>query len=256
MQLRRKTFYRCKGDPRLQKALAIALYLKCLLGRSSTLPNWSINKLHSISKISATTLKKFMPILRRQGWVRFDGKNNQHLVITKLASHTEGRNIKVDAFNFESYKETYNSLRAFIALAIQHRKDFIRRTIQTCQNPASHDELKKARRTMKRLVSTGVLKGTDATFKERGTSYKRIAEETGNCIRTAQRIIGYAVRKGWCIKEHHCEQYYLKGICFRDGGGFFTFSTRNNYYVMRPNTYALSLPIERALGGGILNGKK
>lgn len=250
MQLRRKTFYGCKGDPHLQKALAIALYLKYILGRTSTLHDWSINKLHRISRISATTLKKFMPILRRQGWVRFYGKNNQHLIISKLASHTRGRNIEVDAFCFDSYKETYNSLRAFIALAIQHRKDFIKRTIQTYHDPSSYNEFIKARKTLKRLVTKEILKGTDVKYEELGLTFKRIAKETGNCIRTAQRIMGYAINKGWCFKEHHYIKRRLKGICFRDGGEFFSFSTRNYIYIKKPNSYILSPSIDTYLGNG------
>lgn len=256
MNLRRKTLYSCKGDPRLQKALAIALYLKHLLGRTSTMPNWSANKLHKLSGISPTTLKKYLPIIRRQGWAHFCGKNNEHLVISSLSSHTADRNIRVDAFRFDSFKETYRSLRAFLALAIQHRKDFIGRTIQTYRDPSSHKELVKARKTLKRLVGKGILKGVDVKFRELGTSYKRIAQETGNCIKTAQNIIRYALNMGWCHKKRNCEQYYLKGICFREGGEFFTFSTRSNIYIMHPNRYILHTDIETSLGGGILDGKK
>ena len=82
MQVRRKIINECKGKPRLQKALAMALYIHWRLGRSSCLQNYTINKLHTITKISPTTLKKYLPLLKELGWVKFQGKDNQHLIIS------------------------------------------------------------------------------------------------------------------------------------------------------------------------------
>lgn len=250
MQLKRTTFYETKGNPRLQKALALALYLKGLVGRTSTIHNYCIYRLHLLSGVSPSTLKKYLPIMRQMGWVKFDGKHNQHLVIKKLASHTAGRNICVDEFDFESFKDTYNSLRAFMALAVQHRKEFIRRTIQTYRAPSNKEVFKKARKTLKRLVKMDVLEGMDIEYRETGLSYRRIAQETGNCIRTAQRIIKYATERDWCVRQRHAIIHRLKGICFRDVEGFFTYSTRDYVVLMQANTYKLSERITLSLGGG------
>ena len=251
MHLKRKIFHNCIGSPRAQKAVSLALLLKRRLGRTSTLHNWSANKLHNIAGTSPSTIKKYMPIMRALGLVHFEGRNNQHLVVSRIASNAKHRNIDVDAFCLDTFKDAYNSLRAFVALAIQARKDFIRHTLQTCKNPSNHKEFIKARKTLKRLVKKGTVSGMDATYTELGISYRRIAQETGNCNRTAQRIIKYALKRGWCNRYQQKEVFKLKGISFRDTGEYFTFSTKNYIILMHANRYSLSVETSRAIGYGI-----
>lgn len=248
MKIKRSTFNELRGDPALQKALAIAIYLKSLFGRTSTLHHWTYNKLHRISRISAATLRKYLPVMTRHGWVCFHGRDNEHLVISRLASHSSGRNIRIDEFLLTSFKDTYRSLRAFVALAVQARKDYVRHTIQTYRSPSSADELRRARKNMKRLVRQGVLKGLDDEFVELGLSLKRIAKETGNCIRTAQRIMRFAIDMSWCRRKVNRELYQLKGVCFRDTDGLFTYSTRDYVVLMRANNYFLKEDIAESLG--------
>ena len=248
MQLRKSIFNDIKGQPRLQKAVSLALYLKAILGQGSVLHNYTINKLHEKSGVSPTTLKKYLPILKKNKWIQLQGKHNQHLVISKLASHSQKRNISLDEFDFKSFKDTYNSLRAFLALAIQARKDFIRQTILSYHNPSNKKEFCMARKKVKRFVKMGVLNRVDSAYKEFGVSFKRIAQETGNCIRTAQRIIQFAIKRNWCIKHRHAEIYHLKGVGFRDTDGLFTYSTKDYLVLMHANSYTLENPISDALG--------
>lgn len=256
MDLKRKFFNECIGDPRLQKALSLAICLKNQVGKTSVIRDWSVNKLHLITGASPTTIRKYLPILKSRGWVHFSGKRRQHLVVGRISSHTAHRNICINEFKFDSFKDIFNSLRAFLALALQARKDFIRQTLQTYRNPFNHKEFVKARKTLKRLVKRGVLSGMDARYKEYGLSLKRIAQETGNCIRTAQTTIKHAIGMGWCKKQHHPEAYYLKGISFRDTGEFFTYSTKNYVVLMHANTYILSDEISKSLGMVYIVGKK
>lgn len=235
-----------KGQPRLQKALAFAIFLKFKLGRSSMMRDYSINKIHTITRISATTINKYMPILIEKGWVRFEGKNQQHLIVCKLASHAENRNICIDKFCYDSYKDVYRSLRAFLALIIQSHKDFIKRTIQIATNPKRGQKFKAARKLVKRLVKQGILKSIYDAYKELGLSLKRIAKETGNCVRTAQNIMNYAISKKWCSKRHHYEKvksanYYYDGYMFYKNG---------NLYNVFSNTYVLSNIISTHLSFG------
>lgn len=240
MEVRRKFITECKGQPKLQKALALALYMKHCFGRSAMLKNYSINKIHNVTGISATTIKKYLPILVEYGWIDFVGKENEHLIVCKLASHTAGRNIKVDKFCFKSFLDVLRSLRAFIALLIQAHKDFVKRTIQTFAAPETTIEFKAARKQVKRLVRQGVLSGVDSAYKEYGLSFKRIAKETGNCVRTAQRIIKYAIAKGWVGKHHNQEIIYLPNICYRYVDGC-TFTTKDYIYKVNANTYTLNV---------------
>ena len=249
MQIRRKIMNECKGQVRLQKALSFAILLKVRLGRSSMMRDYSINKIHTLTKVSATTINKYMPILIEMGWVKFCGNNNQHLIVSKLASHTDKRNICVDRFCYNSFADVYRSLRAFLALIIQSHKDFIKRTIQIATNPQNGQDCKAARKLVKRLVKQGILKSVYDTYKEYGLGLKRIAQETGNCVRTAQRIIQYAIDKNWVKKFHHQEQIFAPKISFRHIEGYM-FSTKNNLYRIYANTYELS----NAVATDIQNG--
>ena len=240
MRVKKKTFYGCVGETKIQKAVSLALLLKLRLGRMSTLHNWSVNKLHNITGASPSTIKKYLPIMRRMGLVFTQGKNGQHLVVSRLSTRRACRNIDLSLIDFSSFKSTYNCFRAFIAMSIQAKKDFIRRTIQAVRQPSSYEELKEARRTMKRLVKSGAVAGMDSEYKEYGLSRKRIAEEIGNCIRTAHTVIKFAVNKGWWSKEQHPVRVLLSDICFRDTGGFFTYTTKNYMVLMQANTYTLN----------------
>lgn len=249
MQIRRKIMNETKGQPRLQKALAFAIFLKFKLGRSSMMRNYSTNKIHTLTRISATTINKYLPILIEKGWVRFDGKNHQHLIVCKLCSHTDGRNIRIDKFCFDSFQEVYRSLRSFLALIIQSHKDFIKRTIQVATDPKKGENFKAARKLVKRLVKQGILRDVYSTYKEYGLSLKRIAKETGNCVRTAQKIMKYAINKNWVKKHNHVEKIFAPNINFYQVEGY-TFSTRNNLYRILANTYELNDGIARNISHG------
>jgi len=243
MRVKKKTFYECVGDAKAQKAISLTLILKIRLGRMSTLHNWSVNKLHEITGASPSTIKKYLPIMKAMGLVFMQGKNEQHLVVRKLSTRRACRNIDLSLIDLSSFKSAYNCFRALIAVSIQARKDFIRRTIQAVRQPSSYEELKEARRTMRRLVKMGAVAGMDSEYKEYGISRTRIAREIGNCLRTAHTVIMFAVNKGWWTKEQHPIRVLLSDICFRDTGEMFTYTTKNYLVLMQANTYTLNKSI-------------
>lgn len=247
MQLKRRFFHECIGNPRIQKAVSIAILLKIHLGRISTMHNWSVNKIHELTGISATTIKKYMPLMKSLGLVHIEGRNNEHLVVKKLSSKRQGRNIDISKFDFSSFKDIYNCLRAFLALAIQARKEFVRRALHASHNPSSSGGLKRARSKLRRLVKNGVISGMDAKFEDHGISHARIARETGNCLRTAHSIIEFAIKKRWWKKEKHELRVLLSGIAFRDTGGLFTYTTKNYLVVSLANTYTLTKSIYNSI---------
>ncbi len=239
MRVKKKTFYECVGDAKAQKAVSLALILKLRLGRMSTLHNWSVNKLHEVTGASPSTIKKYLPVMKAMGLVFTQGKNDRHLVVGKLSTRRACRNIDLSLVDLSTFKSAYNCLRAFIAMSIQARKDFIRRTIQGVRQPSSYEELKEARRTMRRLVKSGAVAGMDSEYRELGLSRARVAREIGNCLRTAHTVIKFAIKKGWWTKEQHPIRVLLSDICFRDTGGFFTYTTKNYLVLMKANTYTL-----------------
>jgi hypothetical protein len=258
MEVRRKFINECKGQPKLQKALALALYMKHCFGRSSMVSDYSINKLHTITGVSATTLKKYLPVIREHGWLKYEGKCNNHLEICHLSSHSKGRNIKVDRFCFKSFKDVYRSLRAFLALIIQSRKDFIKRTIQIATDPKRGQNFKAARKFMKRLVRKGSLRSIYDEYKELGLGYKRIAKETGNCVKTAQNTMKYAIKHGWVKKETRFKRVFSPNYRV-EGSNFY----KNGFsYFILSNVYNINKSISKELqtcpisGGKFIDGKK
>lgn len=233
-----------KASPRKQKAVAIALCLKYRCDRNSIVRNYNPNKIGNIIGISPNTFKTYLPLMLEMGLVRFDGANNEHLVVCCLHSSHKSRNIDVHRIDFRSYKEAYNGLRAFLLLRIQKQKDFVRRTLQLAFNPLPWDDCKKAQKKVKGLVRQGVIKGLE--YIEKGLSYKRLAKETGNCIRTAQNIVQYAADRKWWKKETHFNPIYMRGIHYLDIEGF-TFTTNNYAYAVMANTYTLSRSIKSCL---------
>lgn len=242
MVIRRKIIRECKGNPLMQKTVAMAIYIKFILGKTSNLPDYSVNKLHKITHIAPTSIKKYIPIMIKKGWAMI---RNGSLTILCMRSHNTGRNINIDRFNFESFKETYRSLRAFIALSIQARKDYIRRTLLLVNNPKSAKENKVARKKVRSLVRRGFLDSLYQKYMEAGLSLKRIAKETGNCVRTAQRIMQYAIRQKWCKKQHHflkfpAKKYFLEFIPSKHA-----FMSNGFVYIVQANTYTLSKGISK-----------
>ena len=83
-------------------------------------------------------------------------------------------------------------------------------------------------------------------YEEFGLSYKRIAKETGNCVRTAERTVKDAIVHGWCNKLRNFYQKFMYRVNRREVPGF-TFTTKNNGYVMFSNTYTLSPAVSESL---------
>lgn len=246
MNIRRKTFDEIVGKPNLQKALAFAILLKRNSKRDSTIRDFSINRLRKMSGLSATTVCKYLSMLESQGWAHYEGKDRQHLVIGKLASSTGGRNINIDRFCFDSFKDVYNSIRSYLVALLQSRKDFIKRTIQTATNPKRGQNFKAARKKVKRLVQKGILRDIYTAYKEYGISYQRIGQELGNCARTAFRVIEYATSHRLLIKHHNQEQVFAPKVHYAHVPGY-TFSTKNNLYLILANTYTLPAPVPNGI---------
>lgn len=227
--------------------MALALYLKKLCRRDSTIHNYNPYKIQKFARIHPNTFKSYLPLMVEMGLVGFDGKNNEHLVIYCLHSKHKARNVDIHRFSFKSFKSVYNSLRAFLVLILQQRKDYVVRTLQIARNPRKGQDFNSARKAVKRLVRQGVLKSVYDNVKELGLSYKRIAKEVGVCVRTAERVVSYVLQKRWCRKQTHFLRVEMRGVNRMYVEGF-TFTTRNYGFIVSANTYTLSRGIRQSLG--------
>lgn len=244
MYLSRRIINDIKGNPRKQKAVAIAICLKRATGRASIVRDYNPNRIHNLIGISPSTFNTYLPLMVEMGLVSFDGVDNRHLVIRCIQSSRRRGNIDIHRFVFKTFSTVYNSLRAFLMILIQRRKDYIRRILQTAYNPYPWDDCRSAKQKVKSLVNKGVLKTTE--WVERGLSYKRIAKEVGCCIRTAERVVAFATGKRWCRKTTHFIHTYLRGIHYHEYEGC-TFTTDNYGYVVLANTYRLSRGIRKCV---------
>lgn len=248
MNLRRKYLDDVKAQPMLQKALAISLYIKCRAGSSSCINDYSINKIHKLTNISPATLKKYMPIMIEQGYVKIVSgkKNTKRLIVCKLSSKHKERNISISKIKFNSFKEVFNSIRAYIFCKLQAKKNYLKRLLQLATNPKRGQNFKGARRKVRKFVSRGILKGCEV-YKEYGISLKRIANELGTCVKTAQKVVNYTCEKKWIKKHNHKFYIHAPFICKQDVEGY-TYSTMNYLYSVCANSYTLSKSMEKDFG--------
>ena len=157
IHLKRHIFYSANGNANIIKALALAVYVKKNVV-SSTITNYTTNKLRNLTGLSYSAITKRINTLKQLGLVKFVGRNNQHLVISNMASHCKHRNIDLSKCVVNSVKDIEKSLYAMFVLEIQKRKDFVKHTIQSVNNPSNLDEHKRARQICKRY-------GYDREFK-------------------------------------------------------------------------------------------
>ena len=246
MKLRRTWLNQSKGDMWEQKALALTIWIKHIL-HNSRLEKYSLGRLSAISGVSYRALKTYVSIMHINGYIHFEGtEKNRVLVIGKIASKRSCKNIDISNFKFDSFKEIYRSLRLLIMARLQAKKDYIKHLLLFRHDPKKGTDYKVIWRKVRNLVKCGVLKSTNDVYKEWGLSLRRIAEEIGCCVRTAERVVKFGENRNWFTKKHHFEQIYAPKTGFYVPDGY-TFATKNNIYRVHPNTYTLSPSLSSAL---------
>lgn len=215
------------------KAFALALFIKNTI-KSSTINDFSYNKLHIITGLHITTLKKRIETLKKLNLISYEGRNKQHLCIKSIISNRERRNYNIQDINFNSVKDIEDSLYIYLFVEIQRRKDFVKHTIEAAHNGHDLKTIKRAKRLCRRY-------GYDEKYHEFGLSYKTIAKKLGICIQKAFRIVKLAVEWGFVKKYKRIEQIYCRGIKkfskYLEGDA--TFFTKDNAYIVLANAYSL-----------------
>jgi response regulator of citrate/malate metabolism len=251
MKLRRRFIAHAKGNKTYQKCLALALILKTRL-KHSRINHYTINKLCSATGISHRTAEKYEKWMKEYDFIHFEGTGiNRVMIVNRIASHTSNRNICIDEMDLSTFFNAYRSIQAFIFMRIQHNKDFLRQLLQSRHNPDSTKEFRTAKRKVKDLVAQRVLKSVDDKYREYGLGLDKIAKNVGCCVRTAQRVVKYSIRKMWIEKTQNFEWIYAPHVNHRQIEGF-TFSTKHKLCIAHPNTYSLSSSISLSLSHGMV----
>lgn len=219
------------GNKELLKAIAMLMFIRKQLG-SSILRNYSINKLVSITGAHASTIKKRIRVLSRYNLVSVTDKT---LVLRSIVSKHAKRNIKLGErfMKYSTLKEVEYSLQAMLVKELQNKKDFAKRTIRNAHG-SSHDyKVVKAARDAARKFGYG------NQYVEKGLSYKTIAKRLGVSIKTAVKIVKFAVKRTILKKTTHFLSTYLPKVNYMEGLGY-TFTTYNYGYTVLANTYAVA----------------
>ena len=228
-----------RGNQILQKAFGLALLLKRKTVYSR-IECYSINKMRKIAGISHETAKKLESVMLQEGYIHFEGnRENRILVVNSLSSSYSSKNICIDCFDFSSYKSVLKCLQAFIFIYKLVNITYIKQLYQNRHNPKNKREFKATYKKMKDLSQRGVIKDINAQFHDNGISLKKIAEVVGCDIKTAQKIIKFAIDKEWIKKNRRQESFYAPKVNYRNVEGY-TFATKDNLYRILPNNYPLS----------------
>ena len=139
------------------------------------------------------------------------------------------------------------TLRSFLFLLIISCKEFVKRIIRITKESKDYNQVKEALKNCNRYAQRNELQ--ELIYRELGISYLKIAEKLGFCKRTAQTIVAFAVKKGWCHKHTHFEWVHMPGVNYMYVEGF-TFTTANYGFIVLANTYTLNRNIGLVLIGG------
>ena len=243
--IRRKLHRLMIGRKDVAKAVSLSLFVKSRY-KSSVINDFTYAKMHRITGLSISSLKRRIGILKGFGLVKFIGTNGQHLCFLGLCSGTKHRNIDISYFVYDSIEDCDRSVFASFLVEIQRKKDFAKHAIQKATvSGRTVKEIKAAKRSCKRY-------GYGREYHEFGISMKRIARDMGVCVKTALEIVRWAVEQHLIEREHCQKQKYVKGIvklaCFLDGMTDFTFCTKDNEYYILASHYSLTTKTALSIG--------
>ena len=213
------------GSQRLLKAIAMLLLVRKRKG--TTISHFSYNKLHDITGMHATTIRKNIDTLKEVGLIMMD--KSGALTFRSIISRHSRRNARLSKIDFSNIKTIVRSLQAILFVNIQLRKDYAKRVIRKAHNGRNPKQVKAAQKLSRRY-------GWAHDYNEKGLSYEGIAKRMRVCKQTAEKIVNFAVSRKMVQKFCHYTYTYMKGIWYHYLEGY-TYTTRNYAVKVQANTY-------------------
>lgn len=247
MKIKKQLLFWALGNKTNIKAVSLLIALKRNLGKTSSLENASQNRIAAAAGVSPNTIKKYLPILERLGFIEWRGKHHDVLVVNKISTRTRHRNIDISRIIEKSYKKIYENLRSFLFLLILSCKSFVKRVIQIANTSKDSEEVKSALKSCNRYAKRNDQKLLE--YREWGISFSKIGQKIGFCKRVAEDIVNLAIKKRWCTKQRNYEWYSMPGVNRMYVEGF-TFTTMDYGFVVHANTYSVNRCILMALIDG------
>lgn len=248
MQLRRSALYWAKGNKVRIETLAFLVMLK-KHSVQSTINNFSVNKVSSITGCSWATCKKYIALLVDLELVDFNGEKNL-LTIRRISSGTKHRNLCIDGIDFRKLKLAKDSIRHLIHMLSLSARHTVKKAIRIANNPKNwmkegyFDNRNAALQFCKKFVDQNAETGK-YEYKELGVSYKTIAKEFGCCAMTAFRIIKDGIHAHLFTKHKHYEYKKLDYGMLKEHENYgemfgYTFITKKGYgFKVGANSYEL-----------------
>lgn len=232
-------------NPKIRKAIAFSLFIKSQT-TSSTIHNWTINKLHELTGVSALAIRDRLKVLRELDLIEEVGITRKHLVFKTLKSHTSHRNTNIPTIAFNPIKSIRknekaqyikfleNTLSVMLVIEIQRHKEFAKQMIQQKCNPKSLNELKDAQKACNRF-------GYGKQYVDNGISYKCIAKKLGVGLQKAFEIISFAVKNQILRKKRNIQSKYLAYFKYIEDMLRHTYTYFKNNHIVKvsANTYSL-----------------
>lgn len=234
MNIRRRILWDLRHDG-LLKAIALLLFYKNKY-KSSTIKNFTYNKIRKDTGLHISTIKKRIDTLKRNGYVSIQ---HGHIVFLSVSSHNSKRNVKVKCDGM-SVSDIEKSLYTSMIVEIQNRKDFAKHIIQVASNPSKYTKMDVIKKARKLCIKYGY--DWNKGYREFGLSYKKIAKTLGVCLQKAFEIVSFAIEQNILAKTKRIKQSFIKGISSAVNHIYdydFTFVTKNNTYKVYANTYTI-----------------
>lgn len=243
MKVRKSIIHKLNNDAQVRKALALSLYCKDELG-IHYVKEFTYNKLHVLTGIHVSTLKKRIRTLMQVGLAFMEGRK---LVFNKVHKDNNRNNIVLDTERMHTLKDYEYAIISMGVAIVQENKNFVKSVIDKCTDPKKLKEYKSA----KKFANAH---GYGMNFLDNGISYKYMANNFDISVKTACSAVKFAVKNLiLCVKKNF-EQIFVKAVNKNIGksNSEYTFSTKNNVYVVHANSYSLG----RAIKLEILDCKK
>ena len=229
----------------LRNAIAFSVFVKAHTP-NCVVKDWSVNKLHEMTGVSANAIKARLGVLESMGLIEKIGIRKNHLLFKSLHSHTAHRNVIISDIKFkpnnnlkknayaQEIKNIENVLAAMLLVEIQRHKDFAKQMIQRKVNPRSVKEYKESVKACNRFEFR------EDKFVDNGISYKYLAAKIGISISKTVEIVKCAVYNNLIKKIHRTyKRYKAYSKYIEDILCNFTFCHNNYIYKILANRYEL-----------------
>ena len=227
MNIKRSIIHRANDSKQTQKAVALALYCKDHLG-VDYVDNFSYNKLHNITGMHDTTLRKRVKTLLGMG-LAFMQKDK--LVFARIKKDQKRNNFSLDTTDLKTIRD-YEKLVVISGIAvILHDKEFAKNVIDNLHNPKCLKDFKEARQLARSYGYTA--------YKENGISYDYMAKKFNCCVKTMVETVKFAVKNEFLVLKNNVEKLFSKNVnhFLNKNNSIFTFSTKDYIYKVYANSY-------------------